>query len=498
MEEREVNPDMVRETGMPTTRPANRRRRRDRRGGAMAGPRWRFLADATEILDASLDYQETLANVVRLAVPKIADYAVIALLAEDGSLHWGSAMHRDPAKAGVVDRLKAYVPDVGTGRHPSAEAVRSGKTQVIDAVDDDYLRSVALDETHLGLLRELEPTSYIVIPIAARGRTLGSLLFATARDSGRHYSDRDVAIANEIGRRISYAVDNAALYRAAEQAGRMREEMVAVVSHDLKNPLATIQMAVSFLLEDIVPDDGAHGLERKQIEVIGRSAERMYRLIRDLLDAAAIEAGRFQVAKSPTVAALLVNDAIELLRPLAVARQIDLRVDVAPDLPAVNSDRERMLQVFSNIGGNAIKFTPQGGRVEIGVSAHSGAVEFTIRDNGPGIAPGDLPHIFDRYWQPRNQARMGTGLGLAIAKRIVEAHGGRIRVESELGRGSCFAFLLLAGDEEPRPQSASSPPHGYTDDVSEASAESFPASDPPSWTGMRAGPPDRSDIAATL
>ncbi|MGQ0713688.1 MAG: sensor histidine kinase [Gemmatimonadaceae bacterium] len=440
--ERDVNPETVAEGGVPTVRPAHAERRRASRRGAMAGPRWRFLAEATAILDASIDYQETLTNVVRLAVPKIADYAIVALLAEDGSLHWGSAMHRDPSKAPLVERLQAYVPDLGTDRHPSAEAIRSGKTQVIDAVDDDYLRSVARDEAHLALLRELRPTSYIVIPIAARGRVLGSLLFATARDSDRHYTDRDVAIANEIGRRISFAVDNAVLYHAAQQAARMREEMVAVVSHDLKNPLATIQMAVSFLLDDIVPDDVAHGLERKQLAVIHRSSERMYRLIRDLLDAAAIEAGRFQVATSLTPVDTLLSDAMELLHPLAAAKQIDLRFDVESPLPAVHADRERVLQVFSNIGGNAIKFTHRGGVVEIRASAHDAAVEFAVRDNGPGIAPGDLPHIFDRYWRPREQARMGTGLGLAIAKRIVEAHGGEVRVESHLGRGSCFVFFL--------------------------------------------------------
>jgi len=442
--EREVKSEMARETGAPAIRAATAADNADRRRGAMLGPRWRFLAEASELLEGSLDYQETLTNVLRLAVPKIADYAIVALLAEDGSLHWGSAMHRDSAKASLVDRLQAYVPDILTQSHPSAEAVRSGKTQVIDAVGDDYLRSVARDETHLELLHELAPTSYIVIPLTARGRTIGSLLFATARASGRHYTDRDVVIANEMGKRISLAIDNALLYRAAEQAARLREEMVQVVSHDLKNPLATIQMAADFLTDDIVPNDAAHSLERKQLDVIRRSAARMHRLIHDLLDVGAIEAGHFQVEMSPTPAGALVDDAVELLRPLATAKDIALRVDVAPGLPSVNVHRERMLQVFSNIGGNAIKFTPDGGQVEIRASTHPGGVEFAIRDNGPGIAPNDLPHIFDRYWQPKKHTRMGTGLGLAIAKRIVEVHGGQIRVESELGRGSCFTLLLPA------------------------------------------------------
>jgi signal transduction histidine kinase len=421
---------------------ANATRRTGRHRGAIVGPRWRFLAEASELLDGSLEYQQTLSNVVGLAVPRIADYSVIALLTEEGSLGWGCSAHRDPAKAPLVARLRSYVPGLTTTNHPWAEAVRSGRTQVVKAVDDEYLRSIARDEHHLELLRDLAPASYIIIPLAARGRILGSLLFATASDSGRLYTDRDVAIAKEVGRRISFALDNAILYRAAEQAARSRQETVAVVSHDLKNPLATIQMAVSFLRDEIVPADEAHSLERKQLDVIQRSAARMHRLIHDLLDTAAIEAGHFQLTRFPTTVYELLIDAIELLRPLAAAKRVELCADIAPGLPSVLADRERVLQVFSNIGGNAIKFTPQGGRVELQVSEQQGAVEFTIRDNGPGIAAEDLPHLFDRYWQARKATRVGTGLGLPIAKRIVEAHGGQIRATSELGLGSCFAFTV--------------------------------------------------------
>ena len=412
--------------------------------GAMIGAWWRFLAEASQLLDASLEYQETLTNVVRLAVPRIADYAVITLREEDGSLHWGGARHSDPSKAPLVDRLQLYVPPVGARRHPSADVARSGKAQVVNIVDEDYLRSVAQDEAHLDLLRQLEPTSYIVIPLEARGRVLGSLLFATARDSGRVYRDRDVALAKEIGKRISLAVDNALLYRAAEQTARMRKEMVQVVSHDLKNPVSTIQLAVGFLLEAIVPDDQEHEGERRQLDVIRRSAQRMNRLIHDLLDVAAIEAGHFQIAPVFTTAKTLVDGAIEILGPLATAKQIDFVVDVPPGLPSVNVDRERMLQVFSNIGGNAIKFTDVGGRIAISGARRGPAVEFTIHDNGRGIVSSDLPYLFDRYWQAREKTHSGNGLGLVIAKQIIDAHGGEIRVESELGRGSSFSFTVPA------------------------------------------------------
>lgn len=404
--------------------------------------RWQFLAEASEILEASLDYQETLANVVALAVPRIADYAIIVLLRDDGTLGWGWSAHRDPAREPVVSRLRSYVPDLTTDDYPWAAVIHSGRSQIIEMVTDGYLRSIAHDAIHLGLLRELAPTSQIIIPLAARGRILGSLLFATDSDSGRRYVDHDVAIATEVGRRMSLAVDNATLYRAAEQAAHTREDMVAVVSHDLKNPLATIQMAVAFLKDEVVPDDEAHSLERKQLDVIQRSATRAHRLIHDLLDTAAIDAGHVQLACAPTTADELVIDAIELLRPLAAAKQVELLAVVPPGLPVVQADRERMLQVFSNIGGNAIKFTPPGGRVEFGATEHGPALEFIICDNGPGIAAEDLKHVFERYWQAQKTKCMGSGLGLPIAKRLIEAHGGDIRADSRLGEGSRFTFTL--------------------------------------------------------
>jgi signal transduction histidine kinase len=440
--ESEVRRESVKDTKGPRPRSAGATPDPVRERGAIIGARWRFLAEASAVLDRSMEYEETLANVVRLVVPRIADYAIIALLADDGSLTWGYSAHCDPTKEPLVGRLRAYQPHLTTEHHPTAEALRSGETQVVDVVDDEFLRSVARDGTHLALLRQLAPTSVIVLPLAARDRILGSLLLATTRDSDRRYTDRDIAIANEIARRVALAVDRTLLFRAARHAGRAREEMVAVVSHDLKNPLATIQLAVSFLLEELVPDDAAHRPEREQLHAIHHSAERMYRLIHDLLDVAAIEAGQLVVARSPVAVDVLLTDALELLRPLAAAKRIALVADPSPGLPPVDADRERVLQVFSNLGGNAVKFTPENGRVEVRVTVREAVVEFAVRDTGPGIASADLPHVFDRFWQARKTARAGVGLGLAIAKGIIEAHGGTIRVESEPGRGSCFTFTL--------------------------------------------------------
>ena len=431
---------------MKDTQIANRQTARDtsepglERGAIRT--RWRFLAEASAALDRSLDYEETLTNVVRIVVPRMADYAGIALLREDGSLTWGYSAHADPEKQDLAAQLRAYQPQLQIENNPTAISLRTGETLVIKSVDDAFLRTIARDERHLALLRRLEPTSIIYLPLSAREKKLGSLILGTTSHSRRRYTDRDVAIANEVGRRVSLAVDHALLFRAAEQAALARDQMMAVVSHDLRNPLATVQMAVSFMLDEIVPNDVAHEPERTQLNAIHRSADRMFRLIQDLLNVTAIDAGRLAVTRSPLAVDDLMSDALELLRPLAAAKRIALVANVPPTLPRVVADRERVLQVFSNLGGNAIKFTPEDGRIELGATARGTSVELSVRDTGPGISHEDLPHIFDRFWQAKKTARGGVGLGLAIAKGIVEAHGGRIRIESELGHGACFAFTL--------------------------------------------------------
>jgi signal transduction histidine kinase len=228
-------------------------------------------------------------------------------------------------------------------------------------------------------------------------------------------------------------------------------DMVAVVAHDLKNPLATIQMSVSFLRDEVVPDDEAHSLERKHLDVIHRSARGMYRLIHDLLDTAAMESGHLVLVTAPTSVYELIIDALELLRPLAASKRLALTTCVPLGLPPIIVDRERVMQVFSNVVGNAIKFTPAGGDIRIDVANDGSLVEFAVADTGPGIAAGDLPHLFDRYWQAKGSPRTGSGLGLPIAKRIVEAHGGHVRVDSQPGRGTrvSFALPVLAAVREP-------------------------------------------------
>lgn len=260
-------------------------------------------------------------------------------------------------------------------------------------------------------------------------------------DSGRRYDETDLALAEELARRAALAIENARLFTEAQRATRARDEMLGVVAHDLRNPLNTITMGAELLLE-VIPSERA--MERRHAEIVRRAADRMNRLIQDLLDVRRMDEGRLTVDPHPEPVASVVGDAVEMLRPLAAASALTLEGELAADLPRVLVDPARVQQVFSNLLGNAIKFTPGGGHITLRAERASGEVRFAVTDTGPGIPTDQVPHIFGRFWQGNRGDRRGIGLGLAIAKGIVEAHGGRIWVESRLGEGSTFFFTVPA------------------------------------------------------
>jgi PAS domain S-box-containing protein len=227
------------------------------------------------------------------------------------------------------------------------------------------------------------------------------------------------------------------LYEKERLAVSERDHLLAVVSHDLRNPLYTIDMVSSLLLRDI-PEEK----KQAQVAILGRAAKQMRRLVDDLLDVARIESGALGLSVENCRSGDLAQAAIEFLRPLAEAQSVTLRVEKMARA-RVRADRDRILQVFTNLISNAIEHTPEGGSVSVNAEVNGSAeVLFSVRDTGRGIAPEELPLVFDRFWQSENAGRGGAGLGLAIAKGIVEAHGGRIRAESEPGRGSMFHFSL--------------------------------------------------------
>jgi PAS domain S-box-containing protein len=234
---------------------------------------------------------------------------------------------------------------------------------------------------------------------------------------------------------VATGVTDARLYDEAQRALRARDEVLAIVSHDLRGPLSVIEMGTTSLLR------GA-GTRADLVLRMRRAGQRMSVLIRDLLDVSAIEAGRLRVEPTPEPLGPLVAEAVELARPLADDKHIDLASDVPDPATSVVCDHERIVQVFANLLGNAIKFTSEGGAVTVRAAVDDQSVKFAVTDTGIGISQDQLPHVFDRYWQGGRPSGAGVGLGLAIAKGIVEAHHGTIQVESASGKGSTFVFDL--------------------------------------------------------
>ncbi|HZJ54233.1 MAG TPA: hybrid sensor histidine kinase/response regulator [Myxococcaceae bacterium] len=283
------------------------------------------------------------------------------------------------------------------------------------------------------------------------GRTLGAAEEELLRTLGE-------ALGPELGRRLEHDRIHASL--------RAREDALAVVAHDLRNPLHAVTVGVGTLLPRITEP-----ALRRPVERIQRSAQRMERLLQDLLDIHAIEGGRFTVSKGEVAPTALILTALESQQSVAGQTSVIINTDVAPSLPSVGADEERVLQVLENLVGNALKFTPPGGVVTVGATRGTdpGCVLFSVRDTGPGISSDHLPRVFDRYFQAHSSDHRGAGLGLAICKAIVEAHGGRIWAESEPGKGATFFFTLAAatGDLEKVPQAVSPAPLLLVDDKAE-------------------------------
>ena len=320
------------------------------------------------------------------------------------------------------------------------DVLRTRRAELVADVTDDWLEAHTDDTPNVSAAwRSLGPRALMILPLVTREHLLGALTLV-AVGSRRPYGPSDLAFAEEIARRLALALDNARLYHSARTATRARDEVLAIVSHDLQNPIAAISMGAS-VLRDQPPED-AEG-RRQLLRMIVESTDWMRRLIRDLLDVSAIEAGRLSVERQGEAPATIVAAAARMLGTAFTERSIALELSVPDDLPLVDVDAARIEQVLMNLLGNAVKFTPPGGRITIRATPNASRLEMSVADTGIGIPVEEQAHVFERFWQARHSSRRrGAGLGLAIAKGIVEAHGGRIWVTSAPGKGSTFAFTL--------------------------------------------------------
>ena len=398
-----------------------------------------LLAEASRVLSASFDYQTTLAALVRLAVPSLADYCALDIVEDGDRFDRIGEAHVDPTKSQLLREVATFPRSSLTPHHPLMRVMTNGEPVLEREVTPAFIRLSFAEDGQRKIVEALGPRSLICVPLASSGPPLGALTLVTSDASGRRFSIADLSLAADLARRAAIVVEHARLFNEAQQATRARDDVLAVVAHDLRNPLNTVSMAVSLMLESTPPE---RVQERRQVEIVRRAADRMNRMIQDLLDVKRMESGRLAIDVKAESPVSLINDTIDMLRPIASGSTIRLEANVEEGLPQVLADSARIQQVLSNLVGNAVKFTPRNGRVSITAEPADGEVRFGVIDTGPGIPAEQLPHIFGRFWQAQPSDRRGIGLGLAIAKGIVEAHKGKIWVESHVGLGSTFYFTL--------------------------------------------------------
>lgn len=394
----------------------------------------RALARLGQVVAPSLDFEDTLTQVVRLVAEEVGDYAVLYLREGDRPAHRVRAASRDPSMAWYGDLILASRDDARP-EHPVSRVIATKQPLLLEATPT-VVQSLVHSDKHSRALASLKLRSVMAVPLIIGETCVGALLL---KSSSRIYGLGDLRLTEEIGRRTALLIENARLHRTAQEAIRARDDVLGIVAHDLRNPLGTIVLEASMIA---IAKEGPLGTVHEAAAAIQHAANLMKRLIQDLLDVARIDSGRLSIERSRVPLAAAIRELARGQQAITASASLDLRIDVPPDVGDIFADHDRLLQAIENLVSNAEKFTPKGGRITIGARRRDGDVLFWVSDTGAGIDPTALPYLFDRFSPKRKIERRGTGLGLPIVKGIVEAHKGQVWAESKVGEGSTFFFTL--------------------------------------------------------
>jgi PAS domain S-box-containing protein len=400
----------------------------------------RFLSNASAELAQTLNVDAAVAAIADLPIPRLCDACLIDLVRGPSFRRIASSRHRSE----LAEAMHGLATHMLTNDSPSpvVDAIRRNRRELVETMDDEWFEGNA-DPEMIPYWRALGVQSLLILPLFAGGETLGAITFIRTAPGGFDSERRNVA--EKFSRAAAAVLENARLYDVARKANQARDEVLGVVSHDLRNPISAIAMCAR-VLETSPPADEAK--RRELLSTIREATDSVNHMIEDLLDVANIERGRLSLELHDEEPAQLVLRAMHMFDVEAKEHGIELDVRLATNLPLITADGSRIVQVLGNLVRNALKFTPGGGRISIGAEGDDGAVTFLVSDTGRGIGVENQRSIFDRYWQSSDGARArGSGLGLSIAQGIVEAHGGRIWVESALGQGSTFAFTIPRASE---------------------------------------------------
>ena len=400
-----------------------------------------FLAEVGVALAGSLDYPTTLASVARLCVPRLADWCTVDVLEEGGTLQRLAVAHIDPEKVRWAHEIQGRYPPDPQAPQGLHQVIRTGQAELYEEIPDDRLVAAARDPDHLRILRELGMTSVMIVPLRARGRTLGGLSLIAA-ESRRRFGPADLALAEEVGRRAGLAADNARLYGEVVSTDRRKDEFIALLAHELRNPLAPLRNGLQ-VMRLAARDANAIAQARAMMD---RQLGHMVRLIDDLLDISRINQNKMELRRARVLLADVVSSAVETARPAVEAAGHELILSLPQRPVFLDADLTRLAQVFSNLLTNSAKYTEQGGRIWLTAELRAGEVVVSVRDTGIGIPAESLHAIFDMFSQVDRSIERSTGglgIGLALVKGLVEMHGGRVTaVSAGQGKGSTFTVML--------------------------------------------------------
>ena len=422
-----------------------------------------FLARAAEVLVSSLDLETTFAQAASLCVPFLADWCFIDLVEGEAfrrvAIAYSQVEGGEPLPPEELERrrqistsYRRLISIHGNVRCGAGHVIQTGQSGLYTNVNDKSVQGAAFDDGHLELLRALRMHSAMCVPLSTRGRTLGSLSFvrslphSAGTPQSPSFSQDDLKLVEDVARVAALAVDNARLFGQAEAANRAKDDFLAVLSHELRTPLTPI-LGWVYLLREEKPEEDIY---QRALDIIESNARAQSRLIEDLIDVSRVVTGKLSLEKRAISLSRLARDLADAVHPQAKAKELSLSLH-APEIGMVLGDEGRLRQAMSNLVGNAIKFTPPGGRIEMRVEAAMGAAgqdlaRFEVRDSGRGIEAQFLPRLFERFEQSdasSSRGQGGLGLGLTIVRHIARLHGGEVHASSlGLGQGSAFTMEL--------------------------------------------------------
>jgi PAS domain S-box-containing protein len=403
-----------------------------------------FLAEVTRNLASTLSYEDTLSRLARLMVPSLGDWCAVYITEDDNSIQPLAVAHVDPARVKWAEEVLARFPPDANASFGAPSVIRTGTPELYENIGESFWEERVRNPELARITRDLEIRSLMVVPLKARTRTIGAMSLAYTRESGRHYNRTELELANDVARRAEVAIENARLYKEAQEANRLKDEFLATLSHELRTPLSAVLGWARMLAMGRLDEATA----RRGIEAIERNAQAQVQLVNDLLDVSRIVSGKLRLEMAPVELLPIMAAAVDSVRPAAEARQLSIEVKVDQTVGPIMGDGDRLHQVLWNLLSNAVKFTPRLGHVWVSATSAGSHVDIQVRDTGKGIRPEFLPRVFERFSQADSgttRAHGGLGLGLAIVRHIVEMHGGSVKAESGgEGQGATFSISLPA------------------------------------------------------